>query len=196
MASYERSYATARTVFSIVEFIGWAVVFIGGLIGIIGFSTGGIFSTFAEEIPFLVRLIAAIPGISSVLLALVTIAVIQSSRANVDTAEMTRDILKLIRSIQPSSKDETESIIESTIDNSKHLNDRPTQPSPVSKTNTDLPLVTEDMKLEIKDILQNLELEISNHDGKFRINKKGETDTIFVALNERELHRYLIHSKK
>ncbi len=86
MASYERSYETARTVFSILEFAGW--IFVGiGVIAVLGSSAnGGVGGIFGVMF-----------GIGMVIVGLISVAFVQSSRANVDTAEMTRDLLSIAR---------------------------------------------------------------------------------------------------
>lgn len=94
MASYERTYGTARAVFTLLEFIGWLVT-VGGVIGlIVGFNGLGYARSNIEGI-------AAISGVAFgilfALLGLISVAFVQMSRANVDQAEMTRDMLRLTR---------------------------------------------------------------------------------------------------
>lgn len=97
MQYYERSYGTARTVFAILELVGWAVVAIGALSSILGLINGGITGVVLGNPSPLSRILAAVPGIVGALLGLLGVAIAQSGRAVVDTAEMTRDHLQLAR---------------------------------------------------------------------------------------------------
>ena len=94
MASYERTYATARTVFWVLETVALLVV-LGGVIALFaGLSQlGEIRSEFEAFATF--GGIAA--GILFTLVGLISVAFVQTSRANVDQAEMTRDMLGLMR---------------------------------------------------------------------------------------------------
>ena len=95
MQHYERSYSTARGVFTLLEFVGWAVVVVGVIASILG--GGSIGDAYGRSPPFEVLMLALLPGIGIAFGGLVSIALVQSSRANIDTAEMTRDMLFLMR---------------------------------------------------------------------------------------------------
>jgi hypothetical protein len=101
---FERSYATARTVFAITEFAGWCIVVIGAIASLVGFSTGGLMGMGFGEPPFAIRLLSMIPGLGMALAGLVSVAFVQSSRANVDSAEMSREMLALMRNSNVPSK--------------------------------------------------------------------------------------------
>ncbi len=94
---YERSYATARSVLGFLEVVGWITVAIGVLIALIGFGTGGLLGTMYRDPPFSARLISAIPGVVTFVGGLISVCYVQVSRAHVDTAEMTREMLLLAR---------------------------------------------------------------------------------------------------
>ena len=70
---------------------------VGAMSAVIGFATGGLISSFYGETPFGARLISAIPGLIACIGGLFSVAYVQVSRATVDTAEMTREILILSR---------------------------------------------------------------------------------------------------
>jgi hypothetical protein len=94
MAAYERSYATARGVYKVLEFVGWATVGIGAVAAFVGFSTGGIFSSFGS-VPFSGRMISMIPGIIMSMFGIISVAGAQAGRVGIDSAEMTREMLML-----------------------------------------------------------------------------------------------------
>lgn len=94
---YERSYETARSILGFLEVVGWITVAIGVLIALIGFGTGGLLGTMYRDPPFSARLISAIPGVITFVGGLFSVCYVQVSRAHVDTAEMTREMLLLAR---------------------------------------------------------------------------------------------------
>lgn len=94
---YERTYGTARKVLGIFEALGWCLVVLGGLLAVIGFSTGGLLSALMREPHFLARIVSALPGLTMGLSGLFSITYVQVSRANIDTAEMTREWLQIAR---------------------------------------------------------------------------------------------------
>lgn len=102
-ATYERSYATARSVFSFLELIGWATVGIGALIALVGFATGGLIASFTGQVSGGARLVAMLPGLGTVMVGLIGVANVQIGRANVDNAEMTREMLHIARRYASSS---------------------------------------------------------------------------------------------
>ena len=94
---YERSYTTARSVLGFLEVVGWITVAIGVLAALIGFGTGGLLGAMYRDPPFSARLISAIPGVITVVGGFFAVCYVQVSRAHVDTAEMTREMLLLAR---------------------------------------------------------------------------------------------------
>ena len=99
MNHYERTYATARSIFTVLEFVGWALVIMGGLGALIGFATGGMFGFLSRgDPPFVARVISTLPGLAFAVGGLFAVANVQSSRANVDQAEMSREMLALMKS--------------------------------------------------------------------------------------------------
>lgn len=94
---YERSYTTARSVLGFLEVVGWITVAIGVLAALIGFGTGGLLGAMYRDSPFSARLISAIPGVITFVGGLFSVCYVQVSRAHVDTAEMTREMLLLAR---------------------------------------------------------------------------------------------------
>lgn len=96
MYSYMRTYETARTIFSILEFIGWVIVVLGVVVSFYGLSSGGIAGFAYEKPPFGLRIIAMLPGLGMILAGLISVAYTQSFRATVDMAEMARDHLKIV----------------------------------------------------------------------------------------------------
>ena len=84
-----RDYSTARTIFSILEFVAWTAVVIGIVVAFMGASAGGYYSRSAAG------LAGAIPGLVLSFLGLIGAAFVQNCRAGVDTAEMTGKMLKI-----------------------------------------------------------------------------------------------------
>lgn len=110
MMHCERSYATARLVHTILEFVGWALVVIGILAALAGLSTGGLFAVFGDPPP-IARFMSMLPGLAVALTGLLTVSHVQTSRANVDSAEMARETPALARrrtpgGFQPATGDE------------------------------------------------------------------------------------------
>ncbi len=86
-----RSYHAARSLFSFLSFVAWALIVIGGLMAIVG----------AEASQNMFRggsaLIGALPGTFIAAFGLLMLAVTQNARASVDTAEYTQQMLKVAR---------------------------------------------------------------------------------------------------
>lgn len=98
MKHYERSYATARSVLSFMELVGWAVAGLGALAALVGLSSGGMMSSLYGDPPMAARLISAVPGMIAFLGGIFAVSYAQTGRAGVDTAEMTRELLTLTKS--------------------------------------------------------------------------------------------------
>lgn len=102
MYSFERSYKAGRSVCSWLEFVGWAIVILGGILTVVGFASGGIMgmasSNFGRgDIPFIVRMVSMIPGVLMAAGGLMSIMLAQHTKATIDTAEMTREMLKIAK---------------------------------------------------------------------------------------------------
>jgi hypothetical protein len=94
MASYERSYGTARPLFGIIEIVCWLMVGVGILSASGSLSNLEEMSRYGEE---LIALFGIGSGIALALGGLIGVGVVQSSRANGEQAEMTRDQLQIAR---------------------------------------------------------------------------------------------------
>ena len=90
MASYERSYGSARAVFTFLEAIGGLVT----VIGIVVLTTGIFGLSSVSKVSALGRISI---GLMLSLGGVISVAFVQAGRASVDQAEMTRDMLGLMR---------------------------------------------------------------------------------------------------
>lgn len=95
--SYERSYGTARFVYTILEVLGWIVIGVGLVLVVSGLSTGGIYSQVFGSTSSAGRIAAAIPGLIMVVIGLWSVAYTQTGKASVDNTEMTRELLRIAR---------------------------------------------------------------------------------------------------
>ncbi|KCV82446.1 hypothetical protein ATO10_05876 [Actibacterium atlanticum] len=91
MAEQMRSYATARTLFSIAEMAGWIVVGLSFLIGLTLAGTAGRYASGTE------RFLLFLAGASGSVVGILIVAAVQNWRAGVDTAEYTQQMLKIAR---------------------------------------------------------------------------------------------------
>ena len=82
-------YGTARFISQVVSGIGWAVVIMGVITGLIGMSDG--FRSVA------VLLVIVLPGIGIAVSGLFLVVAGEITRATVDNADHTREILSVIR---------------------------------------------------------------------------------------------------
>jgi len=86
-----RSYEAARSLFSILGSLSWAVIGVGGVAALIGAGSamkyGGLGAGF----------LGMMPGISIAVYGFVLLAFVQIGRAVVDTAEYTQQMLKIAR---------------------------------------------------------------------------------------------------
>ncbi|MDP3649682.1 hypothetical protein [Tabrizicola sp.] len=94
MANYERTYGTARTIYTLLEAISWVVAIGGIVVCIVGISALGSVRSEMEAIGAFVGIIA---GVLFALIGLISVAFVQTGRATVDQAEMSRDMLGLMR---------------------------------------------------------------------------------------------------
>jgi len=89
-ANYQSQYGAARTVSMFISFLGWAV-FSGGIIAaLVGIGSG---SRYGGG----VSLLALLPGLGMAVAGLFLVAAGQVTRATVDSADQTREILNFIR---------------------------------------------------------------------------------------------------
>lgn len=91
MSERLRSYGVARTIFSIVEFVGWCVVVIGV---IVGFALAG---SAARYVSGGEKFLLFLAGASGSLLGLFLVGSVQNWRAGVDSAEYGQQMLKVAR---------------------------------------------------------------------------------------------------
>ena len=99
MGEFMREYTTARTIFGILEFIAWVAVAGGLLFALVGASAATGFSGSSAG------LIGAVPGLLFAFIGIIAVAIVQSSRANVDTAEMTGKMLQISKEQLQIAKD-------------------------------------------------------------------------------------------
>lgn len=91
-----RSYETARRFFGFLEFMAWLIVLLGIGGAIIGLMIASDVAKY-QHVPGALTLIGLIPGLFVLFLGVIGIVLAQSSRASVDTAELTGQILKVAR---------------------------------------------------------------------------------------------------
>lgn len=86
-----RSYDAARSLFSFLGFIAWAVVVTGVIVALIGAAGASKYGGGGAG------LLAMVPGIGIGITGFILVAFVQMGRATVDTAEYTQQMLKLSR---------------------------------------------------------------------------------------------------
>lgn len=86
-----RSYDGARALFSFLSFLAWSMVIVGVILAFGGSAAVSQFSRSTSAI------FGALPGIAVSAVGLFLIALVQNSRATVDTAEYTQQMLKVAR---------------------------------------------------------------------------------------------------
>ena len=91
-----RSYGAARTCFSILGFLSWAVIIFGALIALVGIGTMGQMSR-GYGGPSMAGLAGVLPGAIVMFLGFLGLVGVQMGRATVDTAEYTQQGLKIAR---------------------------------------------------------------------------------------------------
>ena len=93
-------YGVARTLFLIGEALAWFAVILGVGLAIRDAwrvdPSSYLFLTYGSQA--VTRLYLALPGLSAAFGALVAVAIIHGMRATLDTADMTRELLRLARS--------------------------------------------------------------------------------------------------
>lgn len=89
--TYKSSYKTARGISEFVSFLGWLLFIVGIVIALVGF-VGGIKSRYGG-----VSLIAMLPGLGTAVAGLLLVMGGQVTRATVDSADHTREIMNILR---------------------------------------------------------------------------------------------------
>ena len=84
-------YGTARIIAKVVSFLGWIVV-VAGIVGIVYGVRKGLLYGGRDAV-----LIAVTPGMATVMMGIVMVVMGQITRATVNTADDTRQILHLFR---------------------------------------------------------------------------------------------------
>lgn len=95
MLAYERGYRVARFSFVLLALAGWIGIVAGIAVAIAGFTGSAAAGSLFDSRNLLLQLASAAPGIGIMVGGLFAIATAHSGRANVDTAAMTRELLKL-----------------------------------------------------------------------------------------------------
>lgn len=95
MLAYERGYRVARFSFVLLALAGWIGIVAGIAVAIAGFVGSAAAGSLFDSRNLLLQLASAAPGIGIMVGGLFAIATAHSGRANVDTAAMTRELLKL-----------------------------------------------------------------------------------------------------
>ncbi len=90
--AYQSNYGVARKISKFLSFIGWLVFAIGVVFSLAGLASGA-------QSPYggSVTLLALLPGIGISISGLFLVAAAQVTRATVDNADHTREILNIIR---------------------------------------------------------------------------------------------------
>ena len=95
MLAYERGYRVARFCFVLLALAGWIGIVAGIAVAIAGFTGSAAAGSLFDSRNLLLQLASAAPGIGIMVGGLFAVATAHSGRANVDTAAMTRELLKL-----------------------------------------------------------------------------------------------------
>lgn len=102
MYDYQRSYGTGRAVASFLEFVGWVIVAFGVIAMLAGLASGGTLGMAnrgfgSGETPAVLRIMAMLPGLLTSAAGMFFIMQSQQTKATLDNAEMTRDMLRLMK---------------------------------------------------------------------------------------------------
>ncbi|MBD1548846.1 hypothetical protein [Roseibium aggregatum] len=122
MMHYERSYATARAAFTVLETVGMLVAISGAVAVIIGLGQGS-----SKHWSNLQIILTVVPGVAAVLFGLISVAIVQASRAAVDTAEMTRELLHIARNEKPTIESPVHPPSQTVGDSSYPVENEPTR---------------------------------------------------------------------
>ena len=130
MYEYTSRYQTAITIFRVIELFGWAIVVVGIIIASAGFFSGGILGEFSQNTPVELKLFAALPGIGLSFSGILSVALMQVWRSQVDSADYLRELLEIAFK-GASSTSETHL--------SKTISETPGEPDLSSKTISETP---------------------------------------------------------
>ena len=94
---YRPRYRMAAFAMAILEISAYATMAVGLGVVIWSFASGGLIVLSGGELTLLSRLIATLPGLGILLLGFYFLVFVQQSRANVDLAETTRELVYLLK---------------------------------------------------------------------------------------------------
>lgn len=90
----DRSYGVAKALFTFIEVVGFCAAGAGAIFAILSAIKAG--EMFGRSSGMAI-LMASVPFLVLAAAGLIAMALVQSARANVDTAEMTQELLRLAR---------------------------------------------------------------------------------------------------
>lgn len=94
---YTPRYRVTTLTMGILEGVAYLMMGLGFLVACVSFVTGGLIYLAGGELTIWARLVAALPGIGILIAGLYFLIFIQTSRATVDCAELTRELLFLLK---------------------------------------------------------------------------------------------------
>jgi hypothetical protein len=94
---YTPRYRATTLTMGIFEVAAYVMMVLGFFVICISFVTGGLIYLAGGELTIWSRLVAALPGIGILIAGLYFLIFIQTSRATVDCAELTRELLFLLK---------------------------------------------------------------------------------------------------
>ncbi len=94
---YTPRYRATTLMMGILEAVAYAAMVLGFLVACVSFVTGGLIYLAGGEMTVWARFVAALPGIVIVIGGLYFLIFVQTSRATVDCAELTRELLFLLK---------------------------------------------------------------------------------------------------
>jgi hypothetical protein len=92
-----RSYEAARSLFSFLSFIAWCLIIAGIGAAILGGMIGAELAQWNRVPTFVGRLIGALPGFGLSIFGFLSLAMAQTGRAGVDSAEYGQQMLQISR---------------------------------------------------------------------------------------------------
>ncbi|MFZ7093732.1 hypothetical protein [Primorskyibacter sp. 2E233] len=100
-----RSYEAARGLFGFLGFVAWCAIVVGVLVAISAASAMGQMRSFGGAPNGMAVMMATIPGLAMAISGFLSLALVQTGRAAVDTAEYTQQMLKIARDQLEVSRD-------------------------------------------------------------------------------------------
>ena len=94
---YTPRYRATTLTMGILEAVAYVMMVLGFFVACVSFVTGGLIYLAGGELTVWARLVAALPGIGIVFAGLSFLIFVQTSRATVDCAELTRELLFLLK---------------------------------------------------------------------------------------------------